>query len=80
MTLEVIRDMLAWSAVINLVILIFWALFYAAARGVILKFHGGIFNLTLEQLNKIHYQGIMLFKIGIILFNIAPYLALRIVG
>ena len=80
MTLEVIRDMLAWCSVINLGLLIFWALFFAAARGMIVKFHGGLFNLTQEQLNKIHYQSIVLFKIGIILFNIAPYLALRIVG
>ena len=80
MTLEVIRDMLAWCSVINLGILIFWALFYAAARGVVFKCHGGIFDLTQEQINKTHYKGIILYKIGIILFNIAPYLALRIVG
>ena len=80
MTLEVIRDMLAWCSVINLGLLIFWVLFYTAARGMIVKFHGGIFDLTQEQLSKIHYQGIILFKMGIALFNLAPYLALRIVG
>ena len=80
MTLEVIRDTLAWCSVINLAILIFWALFYAVARGVVFKVHGGMFDLTQEQLNKIHYKGIVLYKTGIVLFNIAPYLALRIVG
>ena len=54
MTLEVIRDMLAWCSVINLGLLIFWVLFYTAARGMIVKFHGGIFDLTQEQLSKIH--------------------------
>ncbi len=80
MTLEVIRDMLAWCSVINLGLLIFWVLFYAAARGVVFKIHGGIFELTQEQINKTHYKGIIYFKLGIILFNVVPYLALRIVG
>jgi len=27
-----------------------------------------------------HYGGVVLYKIGILLFNLAPYIALRLVG
>jgi len=33
-----------------------------------------------EQFDAIHYAGMTVFKLGIILFNLVPYIALRIVG
>ena len=32
------------------------------------------------QFDAIHYAGMTVFKLGIILFNLVPYIALRIVG
>ena len=32
------------------------------------------------QFDALHYAGIALYKIGILLFNLVPYIALRIVG
>jgi hypothetical protein len=37
-------------------------------------------NLSVETFDAIHYSGMVLFKIGILLFNLVPYFALRIVG
>jgi hypothetical protein len=33
-----------------------------------------------DQFDALHYAGMSVFKIGIILFNLAPFLALCIVG
>jgi len=44
------------------------------------RFHSKWFNLSVDKFDAIHYAGMALFKTAILLFNLAPYLALRIVG
>jgi hypothetical protein len=40
---------------------------------------GKWFRLTAEQFDAINFAGIALYKLGILLFNLVPYVALRIV-
>ncbi len=80
MTLEAIRDVLAWCSAINLGLLLFWWLWFMLAHDFMYRFHGRWFKLSVEKFDAINYALIGFFKIGIILFNIVPYLALRIVG
>ena len=78
MTIEVIRGVLAWSAVINFGLLLWWFLFFSLAHDWTYRFHGKWFKLTTEQFDAFHYGGMAVFKLGILLFNLVPYLALRI--
>ncbi len=80
MTPEIIRAVLAWCTVINLGVLIYWFLIFTLAHNWIYRLHGNWFKLSVEQFNAVHYGGMAVFKLGIILFNLAPYLALHIVG
>jgi hypothetical protein len=80
MSLEIIRSALAWCLVIDLGILVFWFLVFAAAHDLIYRIHGRWFAMPVEKFNAIHYETMALFKLGILLFNLVPYLALRIVG
>ena len=80
MTLEAIRDVLAWCSVINLGLLLFWWSWFMLAHDFMYRFHGRWFKLSMEKFDAINYALIGFFKIGIILFNIVPYLSLRIVG
>jgi hypothetical protein len=80
MTLEVVRDMLAWCTVINLVLLAWWALFIMVAHDWTYKVHSKWVNIPIEKFDAIHYGGIAAFKLVIFVFNLVPYLALRIVG
>ena len=80
MTLEIVRDVLAWSTVINIVFLLWWFLVFWVAHDWVYKLHGKWFTLSVEEFDAIHYKGMTLFKMGIALLNLAPYLALRIVG
>ena len=80
MTVEMLRNTLGWCAVINIGLLLWWFLFLAFAHDWTQKFHGKWFKLSTEQFDAIHYGGMGLFKMGLILFNLVPYLALRIVG
>ena len=80
MAFEIIRDVLAWCAVINIGLLLWWVLFFLLAHDWMYRFHGKWFKLSVERFDAIHYAGMAFFKICIFVFNIVPYLALRIVG
>ena len=79
MTVEIIRGVLAWSAVINYALLIFWFLFFSLAHDWLYRLHGKWFTLSLEKFDAIHYAGMAFFKLCVFVFNLVPYLALRIV-
>jgi len=79
MTVEQVRDVLAWCAVINIGLLLWWFLMFALAHDFVYRLHGKWFKLTVERFDAIHYSGMAFFKIGIFLLNIVPYLAIRIV-
>jgi hypothetical protein len=80
MTIEIIRDVLGWCAVINIGLLLWWFLFLTLAHDWYYRFHSKWFNFSVDKFDAIHYAGMALFKIGILLFNLVPYFALRIVG
>ena len=80
MTLEVIRDMLGWCTIINWIALLWWLLFFMLAHDWMYRFHGKWFKISVEKFDAIHYGGMVFYKLAIFLFNLVPYLALRIVG
>jgi Family of unknown function (DUF6868) len=80
MTLEAIRDVLGWCSAINIGLLLFWWLWFMLAHDFMYRFHGKWFKLSVERFDEINYSLMGFFKIGVILFNIVPYFALRIVG
>ena len=80
MNIDMIRDALLWCTVINYGVLLVWFLFFILACDFIHRFHGRWFQLSRQQFDIIHSAGMGIFKIGIILLNLVPYIALRIVG
>jgi hypothetical protein len=80
MTVEIIRNFLAWCSVINVGLLILWGLLFTLAHDLVYRIHRKGFKLSVEKFDAIHYTGMAFFKMSIILFNIVPYIALRIVG
>jgi uncharacterized membrane protein len=77
--LNVLHDFFLWCTVINFGILLLWFVAFAIARDGLQRIHGRWFRLTDAQFDTLHYAGISLFKIGIILFNLVPFIALTIV-
>jgi carboxylesterase type B len=80
MTIQIVRDMLFWCSIINIVFLLWWFLVLTCAHDWIYRFHGKWFKLPVENFDAIHYAGIAFYKICIFLFNIVPYIALHIVA
>ncbi len=80
MTADTLLSVLGWSCAINYAILLIWALFFMLASDWMYRFHGRWFSLSKEEFHSTHYSMMGYFKLLIIVFNLAPYLALRIVG
>ncbi len=79
MTVDILRGVLGWCAVINMAVFLWWFLFFALAHDWVYRMHSKWFKIPIETFNAIHYAGMGFFKICIIVFNIIPYFALRIV-
>src|SRR6516164_92649 len=69
MTIEVVRRALLWCTVINYGILLVWFLVFILAHDWIYNLHDRWFRLSVEQFDMLHYAGISIYKIGIILLN-----------
>ena len=80
MTVHILREVLGWCAVINMGLLLFSAIFVVLLRGPISRIHAKMFNLDESDLSLAYFQYLAQYKIAIIVFNIIPYFALRIVG
>ena len=78
MTVELLKGTLAWSAVLNMGILLWWFLFLILAHDWVYKMHSKFYHIQREQFDAIHYGGMTFYKICIFTFFIVPYLALRI--
>lgn len=84
MNLVVNTDMLCrlllGSLVVNYAILLVWFGTLVFARDALRRLHGRWFKLTDASFDAIHYGAMALYKIGILLFNLAPLLALALMG
>jgi len=80
MTVEILRDVLLSSAVINYGILLLWFVVFRFAHDWIYRLHGRWFRMSVEQFDAAHYSAMAIYKIATLLFGITPYIALHIVG
>ena len=80
MTMEMIRSALGWCILINFGVLLWWFAWFTLAHNWVYRVHGKWFKMSVEQFDAIHYGGMTVFKLCILVFNLAPYLALHIVG
>ena len=60
-------------------VLLAWFIAFSLAHDWMRRLHGRWFRLSDERFDAIHYAGMTIYKIGILLFNLMPYVALRIV-
>ncbi len=79
MSVKEIHDFLLYSLVINYLILLIWFGFFVKAHDSIYRLHSRWFKFSMQTFDTIHYSGLAIYKIGIILLNLVPLLALCIV-
>ena len=80
MSIELTRQVLLWSTIINYGLLLVWFLVFVGAHPWMRQLHGKWFRLPDGQFDALHYAGMSIYKIGILLFNLVPFLVLSICG
>lgn len=78
MTLETLAAFLGWCTLINMGMLIFASLAMVSMRETMTRMHGSMFGLDDTDLARAYFQYLAQYKILIFVFNLMPYLALRI--
>ncbi|MGZ8908347.1 MAG: DUF6868 family protein [Methylobacter sp.] len=71
-----LKEFLLWSAVVNYGILCLWFGAFCFAHDRIYRLHTRWFKLSFDTFDTIHYCCMAIFKIGVLLFNVAPLVAL----
>ena len=79
MTTEHAREILLWCALINYGVLILWFVAFLTAHDMLYRLHKRWFRISVEAFDGTHYGGMAIYKVGILLLNLVPYVALTLV-
>ncbi len=79
MSIEQLTSFLAWCTLLNSAFLIFASIALMAMRNSIAAIHSRMFGIDKPDLQTIYFKYLAYYKIAIIVFNLVPYLALRII-
>ena len=80
MAIDHLSRFLLWSLALNYLVLAAWFAAFVLARPWLRRLHGRWFKLPDATFDAIHYAGMAAYKIGILLFNLTPLLALQLAG
>jgi hypothetical protein len=78
MPMNTIKDALLWCVAINYLILICWVAIIAFAHDWFYRLNTRWFKVAVEHFDAINFAGIAFYKIGIILLNLVPLIALQL--
>ena len=76
MSAQKLLEFLLWGAAINYLVLLLWVGMFLFAHEWTYRLHTRWFALSREAFDMLNYGGIGLYKLGNILFFLAPALAL----
>ena len=62
---------------INYGILLLWFGVFVVAHDALYRLHTRWFRISMAQFDAVHYAGMAVYKIGVLLLNLVPYVALR---
>lgn len=80
MDLATLTSFFQWCTFISVGLLIFWTVIMIAMPDLVYRMHSKMFPMARETFNVVIYSFLGLFKIFVIVFNIIPYVALRILS
>jgi hypothetical protein len=78
-TIDIARDFFLWCAIVNYAILVAWFLAFTFGHQMLYRIHTRWFQLSVPQFDAIHYSGMAVYKLAVLVLNVVPYIALRIV-
>ncbi|MBR9910885.1 MAG: hypothetical protein GYB33_11115 [Gammaproteobacteria bacterium] len=79
-TMAQLTELLGWAAVINIAYLLLATLVVVCMKGTIMSIHSKLFALDEKELSSSYFDFLGSYKVMTLVFMVAPYLALKIMG
>ena len=79
-SIETLTTFLGLASLINLAMLTVGAILLILMRGTLTKLHAKMYGLSEADLARAYFQYLAQYKIAIIVLNLVPYLALKIMA
>ncbi|AEG00842.1 DUF6868 family protein [Methylomonas methanica] len=79
-TISQLTELLGWASVINIGYLLFATLILMFMRGTVSSIHGKLFNMDEKELSYKYFDFLSNYKVMTLVFMVAPYIALKIMG
>ncbi|MBF0264480.1 MAG: hypothetical protein HQL46_04350 [Gammaproteobacteria bacterium] len=80
MELQVLTTFLGWCTVINIGILMFTTIILILVGEYISTIHSKLFGFEQIKVKEIYFQYLGYYKVAIIIINLTPYLALKLMA
>ncbi|MCK5881192.1 MAG: hypothetical protein KAG18_04895 [Sinobacterium sp.] len=80
LTLSAITEVLGWASLLNIAFLMFTTLSMILMKNSISLIHSKLFGINEKDLPKIYFSYLANYKILSLVFFIAPYISLKIMG
>ncbi len=80
MTMTELTNFLGWCTLLNFGMLIFATIALVASRPTVAKIHSRLMDMESKELSAAYFNYLANYKLMIFVFNLSPYLALRIMG
>ena len=78
MNIAQLTDFLLYCMLTNYVILLIWFFAFIFAKDLMKKLHRQWIKLSDQNFDAIHYSAMAVYKIGILLLNLVPFIALKL--
>ena len=79
-TISQLTELLGWASVINIVYLLLATLALMFMRRTISSIHSKVLDIDEKELSSKYFDFLSIYKIVTLVFIVAPYLALKIMG
>jgi hypothetical protein len=75
-----LTEFLGWSLVINVGVFVFVSVSLILMRSFVTNLHGKMFGLSETDLSRAYFQYLANYKLLIMVFNLAPYIDLKMMS
>lgn len=80
MTISQLTELLGWASILNIAYLLLATLVLMFRSGTIISIHSKILDIDEKELKSKYFDFLSIYKIVTLVFMVAPYIALKIMG
>jgi len=79
MTTEVVKNFFMWCSLVNYGILALWCCIFIFSHDTMKNLTEAALRCRLERFDEMQVYGITFYKVGIVLFNLVPWVTLALI-